>query len=77
MQQEEFDRRIKAMDTGEEVESEEEKKTKRVLKLKKSSGTAAGGQEGTKRKRDEASDGDRLASVPVSRVFGTLAVIRC
>ena len=67
MKPEEFDRRIEALDNGEEVQSEEEKKSKRVIKPKKPFGTAAVGQENDKRKRDEDSDGDRVASVPVSR----------
>ena len=68
MQQEEFERRIAAMDKGEEVESEEEKKTKCRPQPKKMFRTAAGGREGDKRKWDEESDGDRVASVPVSRL---------
>ena len=66
MKQEEFDRRIATLDKGEEVESEEEKKPKRRPQPKKTFGAATGGQEGEKRKREEDSDGDRVASVPVS-----------
>ena len=67
MTSEELDRRIAVLDKGKEVELEEEKKTKCVVKLKKLFGTAAGGQQGDKRKHEEESDSDRLASVPVSR----------
>ena len=70
MKPEEFDRRIEALDNGEEVPSEEEKKTKRIVKPKKPFGTAAGGQDSDKRKREDDSDGDRISSVPVSHLSG-------
>ena len=75
MKQEEFDRRIAALDNGDEVQSDEEKKTKRRPQPRKTFGVAAGGQEGEKRKQDKDSDGDRVASVPVSRLFGARSCV--
>ena len=68
MKPEEFDRRIEALNNSEEVQSEEEKKPKRLIKSKKPFGTAVGGQESDKRKREEDFDGDRISSVPVSHL---------
>ena len=68
MKLEQFDRRIEVLDNSEEVQSEEEKKMKRIVKPKKPFGTAAGGQDSDKRKREEDSDGDHISSVPVSHL---------